>query len=282
MKNRKSMKDFDSLDLPKNRKEVFFDCLKMRYGIVFGVGLMCVFFALPLIICCMVRDLNLSSLLAEGELYGLSQEQIYENYYSIKVTYAMMLIPCFVILGIGISGVMFIIRQLIWYEGLFFFSDFFEGIRKNWREYGASFLVVGSYNLGLTVINHPRISELLQGSAIGIGAIIVFPLIIFVLLQSLVYKLNFIGSIRNSVYMYMQNIAATLLVELCVLLPFVAVFIPQVIVKYLVLSVLILFLLPPALMGCVLYGCSVFDKFINQNQYPELVNKGIYKGEMCK
>ena len=78
MKNKKATHDFKINDLPQNRKEVFFDCLKMRYGIIFGLGLMCVLFAIPFVICLMLRDISLSSLLADITNKEYGEEQGYQ------------------------------------------------------------------------------------------------------------------------------------------------------------------------------------------------------------
>lgn len=274
--NKKATHDFRVDDLPKNRKEVFFDCLKMRYGIIVTLGVMCVLFALPSVICLFLRDMGLSTLLADIGNQKYSQEEGYRLFYSMKMTYSLILVPCLVILGIGLSGVMYIIRQLVWYEGMFFFSDFFEGIQKNWKAYTASFLALGVYNVELTMLNYKQVSELWYGLYLGAGLLLLGPIILFAVLMSLVYKFSFRGSVRNAFLLYMRSIPKTLLAELSIALTFVALGIPNVILKYVVLLILMLFVLPPILMGVTLYGFSLFDEYINKEQYPELVNKGIF------
>lgn len=274
--NKKATHDFKINDLPQNRKEVFFDCLKMRYGIIVGLGLMCVLFALPFVICLMLRDISLSSLLADIANQEYGEEQGYQLFYSLKMTYSFVMVPCFVIFGIGLSGVMYVIRQLVWYEGIFFFSDFFEGIKKNWKAYTASFLALGIYNVELTMLSYQQVSEMWYGIYLGAGFLLLIPIVIFVLLMSLIYKFSFTGSIRNGFLLYMKSIPKTLLAELCIAFSFVALGIPHVILKCVALLILMLFLLPPILMGVTLYGFSLFDQYINKEQYPELVNKGIF------
>ena len=275
--NKKATHDFKINDLPKNRKEVFFDCLKMRYGIIMGLGLMCVLFALPIVICLLLRDISLSSLLENIANQKYEEGEGYELFYTLKMTYSVVMVPCFVIFGIGLSGVMYIIRQLVWYEGMFFFSDFFEGIKKNWKAYTASFFALGIYNVELTMLNYRQLSEMWYGIYLGVGLLLVIPIVIFILLMSLIYKFSFRGSVRNAFLLYMRSITKTLLAELSIVLAFVPMGITHVVFKYIVLLVFVLFLLPPILMGVVLYGFSLFDKYINKEQYPELVNKGIFK-----
>lgn len=276
MKNKKSTYDFKINDLPHNRKEVFFDCLKMRYGIVFGLGLMCVLFSLPFVICLMLRDISLGSLLADISNQDYGEEQGYQLFYSLKMTYSLIMVPCFVIFGIGLSGVMYIIRQLVWYEGMFFFSDFFEGIRKNWKAYTASFLALGVYYVELNMLSYQQVSEMWYGIYLGVGFLLLIPMIIFVLLMSLIYKFSFRGSVRNAFLLYMRSVPKTLLAELSILFAFTALGITHVLFKCVALLVLMLLALPPILMGVVLYGFSSFDEHINKEQYPELVNRGIY------
>lgn len=277
MKNKKATHDFKINDLPQNRKEVFFDCLKMRYGIIFGLGLMCVLFAIPFVICLMLRDISLSSLLADITNKEYGEEQGYQLFYSLKMMYSLIMVPCLVIFGIGLSGVMYIIRQLVWYEGMFFFSDFFEGIKKNWKAYTASFLTLGIYHVELTMLNYRQVSEMWYGIYLGAGLLLLIPIVIFILLMSLIYKFSVIGSIRNGFLLYMRSIPKTLLAELCIVLVFAPIGITHIVLKYVALLVGVSFLLPPILMGVALHGFSLFDEYINKEQYPELVNKGIFK-----
>ena len=274
--NKKATHDFNINDLPQNRKEVFFDCLKMRYGIIVSLGLMCVLFALPFVICLLFRDISLSSLLADIANQEYEKEQGYQLFYSLKITYSVVIVPCLVILGIGLSGVMYIIRQLVWYEGLFFFSDFFEGIKKNWKAYTASFFTLGVYYVELTMLSYQQVSELWYGIYLGAGFLLLFPIALFILLMSLIYKFSFRGSVRNAFLLYMRSVPKTLLAELSIVLTFTALGITHVLFKYVALLVMMFFLLPPILMGVSLYGFSLFDEHINKEQYPELVNRGIY------
>ncbi len=274
--NKKAAHDLMINDLPQNRKEVFFDCLKMRYGVIVSLGLMCILFALPFVICLLLRDISLSSLLADISNQEYSEEQGYQLFYSLKMTYSLIMVPGFVIFGIGLAGVMYLIRQLVWYEGIFFFSDFFEGIKKNWKAYTISFLILGIYNVELTMLSYQKVSEMWYGIYLGAGFLFLIPIVIFVLLMSLIYKFSFTGSIRNGFLLYMKKIPKTLLAELCIAVSFVALGVPHVVLKCVALLVLMLFLLPPTLIGVTLYGFSLFDQYINKEQYPELVNKGIF------
>ena len=276
MKNKKATHDFKINDLPQNRKEVFFDCLKMRYGIIFGLGVMCVLFALPFAICMMLRDSSLSAIFTDVGHREYDEEQGYQLFYSIKMTYSLVMVPCFVILGIGLSGVMYVIRQLVWYEGIFFFSDFFEGIKKNWKAYSTSFLALGIYNVELTMLNYRQVPEMWYGIYLGAGLLLLIPIVIFILLMSLIYKFSFKGSVWNGFLLYMKSILKTLLAELCIALPFLTLGIEHVLLKCAVLLVVILFLLPPILMGVTLYGFSIFDQYINKEQYPELISRGVF------
>ena len=275
--NKKATHDFKVNDLPKNRKEVFFDCLKMRYGIIVSLGFMSVFFALPLVICLLLRDINLSSLLADITNQEFGEEQGYQLFYSLKMAYSLALVPCLVIWGLGLAGVMYIIRQLVWYEGIFFFSDFFEGIRKNWKAYSTSFLVLGLYNVELTMLSYQKVSAVWYGIYLGAGFLLLIPIVLFVLQMSLVYKFSFRGSVKNAFLLYIGNVPKTLLAELSIALVFATMGIPHVLFKYVALLVMMLFLLPLILMGVVLYGFSLFDEYINKEQYPGLVKKGIFE-----
>ena len=80
MKKRQVAKsDFTFAQLPHTRREVFFDCLKLRFGTIVLCGLMLLLFALPLLSVYAVRDVVLLSVyrsLADGAV-GEAQAALY-------------------------------------------------------------------------------------------------------------------------------------------------------------------------------------------------------------
>lgn len=145
MRIKKAKTDFTIDDLPKNRWEVFWDCLKERFSLFLAMGLALLVFAIPLIFVTVLSDNTLSGLyiaFANGEY---AQEELTELTQSASSLYSLYFIPCYVFLSLGVAGVMFIIRQLVWGEGVFFMPDMWEGIKSNGVLYALIAFLLGLF-----------------------------------------------------------------------------------------------------------------------------------------
>ena len=127
MKIRKAEYDFTEQGLPSNRVEVFFDSLKLRYGLIMKTGLLLFVFMMPLLAAFFTKDayiVSIQSLLAKGEITEASYEAMYSMV--CRIAY-LACVPCFMIFSLGLAGALRVFRQLIWGEGIFFIQDFFDG-----------------------------------------------------------------------------------------------------------------------------------------------------------
>ncbi len=127
--------------LPTSRWGLFWDILKGRFGRMVITNLLVFVTFLPLIAILVWRWLIVGTQGFSGpfggglgagfpaipNIAGAAEEMTF----STDLLFYGLLIPAMAIAGLGISGGMYIVRNMIWTEGIFVANDFVRGIKRN-------------------------------------------------------------------------------------------------------------------------------------------------------
>ena len=277
-KQEKHITDADAKrSLPHNRKECFFDLLKNRKMALFSLSCFVFMFFIPLAV-----DLFWFNFL---ESVAISNEK-YDYLFSLIFYSMLIMVPCMVIGFIGLVGGFYVAKKMVWQEGTMVAIDFFQGVKENWKHAVINGLLFALVLFGLIVggsylIINFRLAPVWSG--VGIGALIIFFMLFGMVValnntQDVYYTNTYGATLKNSfcllgllhyrillVFLFSTGIVVTLscfnLITLAIGLFLFAVLNSVVIILYTLISH---------------YG---FDKFINQEHYPDYVNKGLYKLE---
>ena len=264
-------------NLPTSRKEVFFDLLRNRKMTLFALSCFTFMFFIPLaVVLFFFNYLESAAIAADKKEYLFS-----------LVFYSMcIMIPCMIIGFIGFAGAFYTAKRLVWQEDINLAVDFFHGIKENWKHAIINGLLFGIILFGVVIggsylLIFAPTSPVTCG--IGIGA-----LILVFLTFGMVIALNF----TQDVY-YENGILTTFKNSFC----FLGLLNWRILVLFLLttggLFVLSIFNLITLGIGLFLFAIlnsvviiiytllshSVFDKYINQEHYPDMVGKGLYKLE---
>ena len=277
-KEEKQISDAEALRaLPHNRKELFFDLLRNRKMTLFVLSCYVFMFFIPLAV-----DLFFFNYLESMAIAGDKLEYLFS-----LVFYSMLIaVPCIMIGFLGFAGAYHVAKKMVWQEGISTAVDFFQGIKENWKRAMLNGLLFSIFLFALVVgssylLIFMRSSPILCG--VGIGALIllfiVFGIVISLNLCQDVYYTNGVGAtLKNSfcflglcnwkvllTYIFTTGVAFTLccfnMITMAVGLFLFAILNSVVIILYTLIS------------------HSAFDKYINQEHYPNYVNKGLYKKE---
>ena len=264
-------------NLPTSRKEVFFDLLRNRKMTLFALSCFTFMFLIPLAV-----DLFFFNYLESATIAADKKEYLFS-----LVFYSMcIMIPCMVVGFIGFAGAFYTAKRLVWQEDINLAVDFFHGIKENWKHAIINGLLFGVILFGGVIggsylLIFAPTSPITCG--IGIGA-----LILVFLTFGMVIALNF----TQDVY-YENGILTTFKNSFC----FLGLLNWRILVLFLLttggLFVLSIFNLITLGIGLFLFAIlnsvviiiytllshSVFDKYINQEHYPDMVGKGLYKLE---
>ena len=275
-KEKPQVTDQDAIkSLPHNRKQVFFDLLAHRKMTLFALSCFTFMFFIPLAVDLFYFNF-LESLAISGEKY--------EYLFSLIFYSMLILIPCMVIGFLGFAGAFYVAKRLVWQENVTLAVDFFQGIKENWIHAIIDGLIFGLMTFGLVVggsylIIYSPITPVACG--IGIGALIV----IFILF-GIVTVLNFTQSVyytNNYLRTFKNSFSFLALLNWKVLLVFLLSTGAVVALSCFNMILLAVGLFLFAILNSVvivlytLIAHAGFDKYINQEHYPEMVGKGLYK-----
>ena len=263
--------------LPHNRKEVFFDLLRNRKMALFSLSCFTFMFFIPLAV-----DLIYFNLL-EG--VAIADEK-YEYLFSMIFYSMLIMIPCMLVGFLGLVGAFYTAKKMVWQEGTMIAVDFFKGIKENWKQALINGLIFAIILFGLVVgssylLIMSKAAPILTG--IGIGAIV----LVF-LLFGMVTALNFAQMVyyENSYLVTTKNSFCFLgLLHWKVLVLFLLSTGGVIALACINFMTLIIGLFLFAVLNSVvviiytLLSHHAFDKYINQEHYPEMVGKGLYKLE---
>ncbi len=276
MKQKVAKTDFSEQNLPHNRKEVFFDCVKLYWQKLLLLGLIMLACAVPLLTASAVCDTVQQGLSRQLE-DGVIDKVAYNGQTAwLRFAEALIDIPCYVIVCVGLSGTVRVTRQMIWAEPLFFANDFADGIKQNWLTFCLCGFLVSLLNVYLAFAESSG-GGLPAYLPLGVVTIVVLPTALWMMAASSVYNIGIGKNITNSFVLYIKTPFVTwLFVAL-----FASVAIPGLIgfvaLRCIFLAVFIVVLLPAFVMLWQLVSYSYFDKFINKQAYPEIVDKGIWR-----
>lgn len=277
MKQTANKIDYSKAMLPRTRKEQFKDCFRMNYLTILKCGLFLLLFFIPLLVFTLFMDFYYMSLLDQLATKGAGQLEIEQT----RNLFFWIYNSCIVVLTlpviVGISGVIHVLRNLIWGEGIFFASDFGKGIKANSLKnlifgfitgviFFASYFVSTLFNF-LFVAYIPLI----------IFAVVFFPVYFWIIYINNTYSTKWTGLIRNGFYFFIKNAGWSILGILMPLSIAALVFLPLSLIwlKYIFLVLFIVFVFPIIFLIMTLFTTAKFDESINQEYYPDFYLKGL-------
>ena len=271
-------KDFLESELPQNRRSQFFDIIKNNYGLLFKLGLILLGILILLIVKSFFADyLNILTLGAvkNGNLQELEGEYWIRIIYLVSNGIDLLLYPFIFVM---LAGVLRVILQLCYEEGVLFSYLFKKGIKDNWLHFLIMGLFTALFKLGMNAL-----TAYYGFTAYSIAILVFFlavyiPIVIIFLYYSMIYSSKLIYSLRNSSYVYIKSLLpsigfAIVLLALPVLLEF---FLNGLFIKQIIYVVATVTLLPLAILGGFLLNLEMFDRFINVTEYQQLLRKGLY------
>ncbi len=279
MRIRKRATDYTPEMLPQNRKEVFFDVIKLHFWDLMKLGLVLILFSLPLHLAAIGEDIVAGSIYAQvqGESAELQQGG-YITILAVKILRAAagtVLTPLF---AVGLAGVLRVIRQYGWGENVFLATDIVKGVRQNWKQItGLQFLLGLIYTLSLCA---QQLADISTGAIVwllhipmAVFVLVILPVAGYAAAGIPVYSTGLLSHFRAGLQMYIKSLFPTLLGVLCTMAIYLPLLIPNLYI-HIFGRVIATLLTPIALLGWCLFCYNQQDRYINPNQHPELIGKG--------
>ena len=286
--------------LPTNRWQLFFDIFKGNLGKLVKINLLMLLFFIPTIAVIIFGVIiNESTGLtypfganlgigypAEPMQQGLSEMLVFYNDITINLFIALTM-P---IASVGLAGGMYVIRNMVWTEGIFVANDFWKGVKLNFKNALQTMLFFCVVLLvSTTLINFAEFT-LVAGKVegwqetmlrISIGTSYVFlglaaMMSLWMIALGVNYNMGFLTLFKNSFLMTVGTLPQTIFFGVIALLPFVLLIIGGGFLMALAVMVVLFFGLAYALLVWLDFTQWVFDKYINPKIEGAKVGRGIY------
>ena len=283
--------------LPSNRWELFWDIFKSRFGKLFIINLLVILFCLPFIALLVFRHMLV---LSYGLSYPFSQSVgvgygafpsmvgMSELIISMVNMTTFLFAPlAFCIAGIGIAGATYVIRNMVWTEGIFVANDFWIGIKRNFKQI-AVIMLVYSIVFYLSTLSISMCDRTLATQTGSLWIYTITKVITYIVLISFsVMTLHMIVMSTTYTLKYRQLLKNSFLFAFA-LLPNNALFIALALIPFFLMMIGDFFLIIGIIM-VIVFGFSFFlliwvnycqwayDKFINDRVKGAKKNRGIYQ-----
>ncbi len=278
-KNQCAEKDFTEAMLPKNRREVFFDVLKMHWQQLLLMGLILLLFSAPLIIINLFEQFSLNNL-ATSDM-GLSEEQLSYFIFLETVIFEAIKLPCFMIMSVGLAGILRVIRQYAWEENVFLRRDFALGVKENAAQLFLISVMFGVSNWlsVFCVLQTPLAESNVQYFALYIPSALFFlilvPFMMYLAVCTTIYNAKFGMQCKIAFVTFSKHPIKTYLAVLCCAALLALLLIPNSMANIILHLVLPIFY-PLVIFGWYLFSLNSLDSAINSEYYPELVGRGTF------
>ncbi len=276
MKRKAASRDFSINDLPSNRKEVFFDSMKNRYRYLLYTGFILFFTMIPFIIIITIKRIYLNALLLDYTSNIIKESEYIMSSMTYAFIFDILISLSSLIISLGISGLSRIIRQIGWMEPIFFLKDFTDGIKMNYKQISIHILVLSLIYMMSDLALYIGINiKILKYLPMAIFIFIVIPCALYNIAQANIYNISNFKSTTNSLLFFFKSVPISLVFTLIILIPSVIGLIPNIIINLLINIILLILLFPLYYLAWFLYSSYIFDKYLNIEAYPEIVDKGI-------
>ncbi len=287
--------------LPTNRFQLFWDIFKGSFGKIVKCNLLMLLFFLPTIVIILFgglyRDIDLypfgSNLTigypATPDIQGLSELLTFQ---SDNVMFGGIAITSF-IAAVGLAGGMYVVRNMVWTEGIFVTNDFWRGVKLNYKNALQTALffsvillvcktVINSANLSLVTAALPQWQEAWMKMSIVVSYVIiaVAAMISFWMIALGVnYVQSFFTMLKNAALITIGSLPQTVFFSVIAIAPFLLLLVNSSFLMTWAFVILILFAFTWALLVWLDFAQWLFDKYINPKIEGAKVNRGIYGKE---
>lgn len=265
--------DFENKDRPTTRFKQFGDIFKHRFLELVKLSLLQAIFYMPLFV---------SLILFYISIRNVTDVNYLMMYFLLQGASLFIAMP---FAFIGMTGTYYCIRKMIYMEGEYASSSFFIGVVEEWKK-GLVIGLLAGFSSALTVIGFfffyfylSQFNQVVTGFGIAILAIqlIVILMVCFYSIGQLVIYSNPLKYVlKNSFIFTLMRFPINLLIFIIHPGIIIALFSIMEITMYVGLGLLFFFATIFHLMWMLNIVAS-FDKYINQESYPEYYRKGLNK-----
>ena len=286
--------------LPTNRWQLFWDIFKGNFGKIVKVNLLTLVFFIPLIF---VLIMYFTVLNGSGYIYpfganlgvgypaapnqqGIAELLVLQNG---LLLYIGLFVTSF-IAALGFAGGLYVVRNMVWTEGIFVSNDFWRGIKLNYKNalqttlfftvlFSLFHAVIGTIDFSLAIGNLSKAQTVFMTISKVMSYIFIVLLIMvsfWMLALGVNYDLKFFMLIRNAFIVTVATVFQTAFFIVLALIPYLLLLIQSPFFMLIGIFAALLFALAYTFLVWLDFAQWVFDKYINPRIQGAKVGRGIF------
>ncbi|MBO5411468.1 MAG: hypothetical protein J6A38_00070 [Clostridia bacterium] len=300
LEGKEKSEEYARSTLPTNRWQLFWDVFKGNFGKIVKINLLTLLFFVPLIVVIVFSIMmdNSNAVIypfganlgvgypAAPDLQGVSEWLVLQNEF---VMFVGLVLSSF-IAAVGLAGGMYVIRNMVWTEGIFVANDFWRGVKLNYKNaLQAALFFTLIFALSKTMINFAdftlavgdvgkwqriwmKISKTVSYVFIALAA----AMTLWMVALGVNYKMKFFTLLRNAFLMVIGTLPQTVFFGLLAVLPFLLFFLGGTLFLLIAILIVFLFAFSYLLLVWLDFAQWVFDKYINPKIEGAKVGRGIF------
>lgn len=293
--------DYSPDDLPKNRWQLFWEMLRVRFTGLVRLNLTYMLCWLPAIyvigrgLLLMYNGLgaaqNIDGVLMLVNEAGEQLGTLGDLFNSILWQTLLLLIPCIAITGPFTAGISYVTRNWARDEHAFVWSDFKDAVKGNWKYGLLTSIITGllpaMIYIGITTYSSMAAAQgmfwYVPCALLLVLGFIWFCMIIYIYPMIVTYDLKYKGILRNALLLTIGRLPMTVGLRLLTFVPVLIFGLFAFLLEQYIYFVLLLMAIYYIVMGyalsrfvCASYSNSVFDRYINSKIEGAVVNRGLY------
>lgn len=300
LEGKEKSEEYARSTLPTNRWQLFWDIFKGNFSKIVKVNLLILLFCLPMAIVLVLSLMYSESVgitYPFGSNLGIGYPAVpamqgvseWLNLQGDLFMYIGILVTS-ILASVGLAGGMYVIRNMVWTEGIFVSNDFWRGVKLNFKNalqtaiFFCMILLVSTSlinfaDFALAAGEVERSAEIML--RISMAASYVFLALaammsLWMIALGVNYNMGFLTMLRNSFLMTIGTLPQTVFFGVLALVPFLLFMLGSGFFIALAVMAVLFFGLAYMLLVWLDFAQWVFDKYINPKIEGAKVGRGIY------
>ncbi len=289
-----NLPDFNPSQLPKTRWGLWWDTFKTRLGALCKVNLLLLLFLIPIVAVLLYsyfQEAAYGMAIPANANFGIGyypRDDINSLYSSMKLsvtlTQYVLLVPCFMVFGIGLAGATYVVRRITWGEGVHILANFGHGIKHNWKYFvgGSALLALSFFGMmfcffGLDMFSSSQVLVVIVQVVGVIQFIFILIMFMYFCTQCVTYQLKFFDLVKNSFLFAIGLFPQNLFFMALAIFPVIFAFAFTDLIWLSVIGwILIVFVgLANMLLVWTVFNHYVYDKYINDRVEGAVKNRNM-------
>lgn len=282
--------------LPTNRWNLFFDIFKGRFFKLIVINLLTLLFFIPLFALLFFHSAALASMgqsVPFSQCFGLGYQSLY-NFVgypesislSVNISTLIFLPVAALGVGLGLAGCAYVMRNMVWTEGIFVANDFWQGIKQNYKHLMLTAFIYSAFLyfaiISVTLLNQVQVTGQMAAWLAVVLKIVIIGFMAFLSIMALhmitmtvTYDLKYKYVIKNAFLMTVAMPFHNVFFVIMAALPVALIFIGGIF-STLGYAFTLLFGISFALLVWTDFCQWGYDRYINDRVPGAQKNRGIY------